>query len=552
MSFADRRTTLSKAVTELTSRGTTQWIKPRSILVLGAAIIALHLFQQAIFGTSAAGSLIANLLQIFSALLASACCFAAIRRSSGFTRSFWLLMGLSLLVWTAADLGWMYYESYLHTSPPRNSIFHFTVDGRYLFLAIALLLDQTEESPWYFFDLVSVLDTVQLFIVFLLIYLGWYHVPSLNGSLTLSMVRSDEIEIGEACAVIVLAIVQALRARTAGLRKIYLEFLICFAPLAVGICLTDYREIRSSQEILTGTWLDLLWTVPFLMTAFWAGQWQQPKDLFVGSQAEQPFFSTLFENTIYALGPLVVLLQVTQLGPEWRKISFILLGISIFSFGARLALSEFRESRATHGTRKATEALIESEDRYRDLVEHSEDLVCTHDLQGRLLSVNPAPARVLGYLVPELLQKPMRDLVAPEFREQFDAYLDRMKTTGSDKGILCVLTKSGDRRFWQYNNTLRTTGVASPIARGMAHDITERKRAETAFRASEQRYRTLFEKTVAGVGIVSLGGRILDCNDAWARMFRIQDRRRNAGPGDAQFLSRSQQTRRASGGTAKA
>jgi PAS domain-containing protein len=41
-------------------------------------------------------------------------------------------------------------------------------------------------------------------------------------------------------------------------------------------------------------------------------------------------------------------------------------------------------------------ALQENEDWYQDLVEHSQDLLCVHDLEGRLLSVNPAPARMLG------------------------------------------------------------------------------------------------------------------------------------------------------------
>lgn len=40
---------------------------------------------------------------------------------------------------------------------------------------------------------------------------------------------------------------------------------------------------------------------------------------------------------------------------------------------------------------------------YHDLVEHSRDLLCVHDLQGRLLSVNPMPARLLGYSVEEML-----------------------------------------------------------------------------------------------------------------------------------------------------
>ncbi|MGA8298517.1 MAG: PAS domain S-box protein, partial [Terriglobales bacterium] len=44
-----------------------------------------------------------------------------------------------------------------------------------------------------------------------------------------------------------------------------------------------------------------------------------------------------------------------------------------------------------------------TEDWTRDLVEHSRDLLCIHDLEGRLLSVNPVPARLLGYSVEEIL-----------------------------------------------------------------------------------------------------------------------------------------------------
>jgi PAS domain S-box-containing protein len=169
--------------------------------------------------------------------------------------------------------------------------------------------------------------------------------------------------------------------------------------------------------------------------------------------------------------------------------------------------------------RKRTEAaLLESEDRYRDLIEHSEDLVCTHNLEGRLLSANPAAARVLGYEVGELLQIPMRELIAPESREQFEGYLRRIKTNGADEGLLCVVTRNGNRRIWEYHNTLRTEGVAWPIVRGMARDVTERKRAEAALRMSEQRYRLLFEKNVAGVSISNLDGEVLECNNAGARI----------------------------------
>jgi PAS domain S-box-containing protein len=124
------------------------------------------------------------------------------------------------------------------------------------------------------------------------------------------------------------------------------------------------------------------------------------------------------------------------------------------------------------------QAFHENEDWYQDLVEHSQDLLCIHDLKGRLLSVNPAPARLLGYSVEELLQTPLQHLIAPEFQSQFEKYLKEIARVGKARGFLALMTRSGERRIWEYHNTLRTEGVESPIVRGMAHDVTEQKRAE--------------------------------------------------------------------------
>jgi formate hydrogenlyase transcriptional activator len=151
-------------------------------------------------------------------------------------------------------------------------------------------------------------------------------------------------------------------------------------------------------------------------------------------------------------------------GPEKRRVSAV-------------KLAEFEPIR---------QALHENEDWYQDLVEHSQDLLCVHDLEGRLLLVNPSPARVLGYSVDEILQIPMRDLVAPEFRDQFDAYLSQIERLGEASGLLAVMTRSGERRIWEYHNTLRREGVTTPIVRGLAHDVTERKRAEKLAREASE------------------------------------------------------------------
>jgi PAS domain S-box-containing protein len=143
--------------------------------------------------------------------------------------------------------------------------------------------------------------------------------------------------------------------------------------------------------------------------------------------------------------------------------------------------------------RQAEAALRESEDRYRDLVEHSHDLICTHDLEGRLLSVNEQPARILGYSREELIKKRMKEFLLPEGRASFDEYLANIPKTRVAKGTMVVLTKSGERRIWEYHNSLRTDGVTAPVVRGIAHDVTERWVAERALRQSEERFRLMAE-----------------------------------------------------------
>ena len=128
----------------------------------------------------------------------------------------------------------------------------------------------------------------------------------------------------------------------------------------------------------------------------------------------------------------------------------------------------------------------EDSDWTRDLVEHSHDLLCLHDLEGRLLSINPVPARLLGYSVDEVLQIPMRKLLDPQFRDQFDSYLRAIASKGEATGVLAVLTRTGERRFWEYHCTLRTEGVQKPVVRGIAHDVTERLEAEKSLQKTNQ------------------------------------------------------------------
>ncbi|HVF21631.1 MAG TPA: PAS domain S-box protein, partial [Pyrinomonadaceae bacterium] len=166
---------------------------------------------------------------------------------------------------------------------------------------------------------------------------------------------------------------------------------------------------------------------------------------------------------------------------EWRhkKKDGAIINVNVtasrLNFGGRAA--EFVLVRDVTEQKKAETALRISEDRYRDLVDNSHELICTHDLEGRVLSVNPWAERVLGYPRESLIGINIRDGLLPEYRKQFDEYLHTVTTEGSARGVMKVRTATGETRLWEYYNTLRTEGVEKPIVRGMAHDATERREA---------------------------------------------------------------------------
>lgn len=168
--------------------------------------------------------------------------------------------------------------------------------------------------------------------------------------------------------------------------------------------------------------------------------------------------------------------------------------------------------------KKIEEALRISEEKYRDLVENSQSLICTHDLEGNLLSVNEAAVELTGYSREILLQMNLKDALVPHGEKQFASYLKEIKTQGKAKGVMTVRIANGDVRTWSFNNTLRNEGVAVPIVRGSARDITERKQAEDALRASELRFRALIEHGLDNISLLTEDGTLIWENPATTHM----------------------------------
>ena len=142
---------------------------------------------------------------------------------------------------------------------------------------------------------------------------------------------------------------------------------------------------------------------------------------------------------------------------------------------------------------------------YRDLVEQASDMIFTQDLSGRVTSMNLAGQKFLGRKAEEIAGNSFFNVFgiipesngfaaslgqpqeAHEFRHQFVA----RSANGEDRWLDLIVSPIKDKLD-------ETVGF-----RGLARDVTERKRFEEALRDSEERYRLLFESTPQPIWVYS-------------------------------------------------
>jgi PAS domain S-box-containing protein len=128
---------------------------------------------------------------------------------------------------------------------------------------------------------------------------------------------------------------------------------------------------------------------------------------------------------------------------------------------------------------------------YRLLVENSLGLMCIHDLNGVLLSVNPAVTASLGYPPDQGPGRNLREFLVPAMRHFFDDYLRRIRRNEEDSGLMRLQASDGSERIWMYRNTLHVEEGGTPIVLGHALDITERVRIERDLKDAKAELRKL-------------------------------------------------------------
>jgi PAS domain S-box-containing protein len=161
--------------------------------------------------------------------------------------------------------------------------------------------------------------------------------------------------------------------------------------------------------------------------------------------------------------------------------------------------------------------LIESEDKYRNILESMEEGYFEVDLSGNFTFFNDSLCRIYGYSGDELLgmsyKKIMDDSNSRDVYEAYNrVYLMKKPLKAYDREII---KKDGSRIFVEVSVSLMMDSSGEPLGfRGIVRDVTERKLAEKEIRKSEEKYRTYIKDAPNGVFIHDREGRFIEVNRA--------------------------------------
>lgn len=151
--------------------------------------------------------------------------------------------------------------------------------------------------------------------------------------------------------------------------------------------------------------------------------------------------------------------------------------------------------------KKTVEQLKEAEERYRNIFENAQEGIFQVSRDGRCLIANPSLARIHGYDSPEELIKAITNIDRQLYvdRKVFIEVMALLKRDGIVNNFEAELYKKDGSTNWVSMNIRVVRDDTGDVLyyEGTVQDITERKRAENALKASEEKYRSVVEGSLA-------------------------------------------------------
>ncbi len=166
------------------------------------------------------------------------------------------------------------------------------------------------------------------------------------------------------------------------------------------------------------------------------------------------------------------------------------------------------------------EISLQSDQRFRALIEHSSDAISLLTPEGTVTYASPSTRRVTGYSAEELVGRNGFTLLHPEdledVRQQFTGILDQPGHSITVEGRF----RHADGT-WRWVEATLTNLLADPAVGAVVcnyRDITQRKQGQERLLQSEERYRMLVEQAAVGMFVTDLQGHLVEVNEVGCQL----------------------------------
>jgi PAS domain S-box-containing protein len=491
---------------------------PRIVLAFAALVAAFLFFDLEAVRNPAKSLFFSNSLDLVMVLLAALCSFYVARRTSGYARQLWTLLGVALALQTVAQIITTYYQSFVpgYSQIPLPSDVLFFVWAAPVFMMF-LPSSSEKSSGW---DWLRILDFVQIAIVAATAFLYFFYVPSRWQTNAVDLPRQ----------MLILYMVRDLllaggfffRSRTSsssGLRSFSLGLFLVF----LGAALTDGDYLFNLKTYSgAASWGDFLYLVPYFLVVLIAVRWKYDQR---DPIAEPPSrIGNLAASHVLPLCiPLLVIFMGRRIAKDQVILAWLAVAASFLCAALRLILTNNRQRRITNELLSTEEALRRSEHMFVSAFRSSPDAFSIGVFpEGSFLDVNESFTRLTGYAREEVLGKTPLEInlwIDPNRRSQLLAQLG----SGGElrNAEIQFRSKSGQHHVGLLSGALLDLD-GKRCALLALRDITDRKAAEELLRSSEERFRSLVERLHVGIASFDPQGRLRFANQAAQDMFGLR------------------------------
>ncbi len=170
--------------------------------------------------------------------------------------------------------------------------------------------------------------------------------------------------------------------------------------------------------------------------------------------------------------------------------------------------------------KEAQEALKQSEERYRNIVENSSDIIYKTSISGHFTFVNPVAEKLTGYSRGELTKMRFTELIRQDKAQEI-ANFYREQLVQKKQSTYCefpLITKSGEEKWIAQSVQLSLTSEGSAEFTAMAINITEKKQFETNLQRQKEKYLNIITNMNLGLVEVDVNDTILYANPGFSNL----------------------------------